>query len=134
MADQADIAVTPQPIPEGNVVGREERIEYRDQDGNLLSDEQVQELVAEGKASFQTKYETSTRLVDAEGNEIPSSGAVAPDHPDVEGQNPDTKGVQEGEPKSQPAEAEVPSGESSKERDMKAKPASDANEATARGE
>ncbi len=49
-----------------SIVNREERIEYRDQDGNLLDPEQVKELV--GKVSFRTKYETKTRLVDADGN------------------------------------------------------------------
>lgn len=46
----------------------EEKIEYRDEDGNLLDEEQVKAL--EGKVSFSTRYETRTRLVDAAGNEI----------------------------------------------------------------
>jgi len=123
-------AVTPQAAGEPNVVGREERVEYRDQDGNLLNDEQVQALLVEGKATFQTKYETRTRTIDEAGNELPGPGSsqIAPQHPDVDGQNPDTKGVPE-EHKSRPADAQVPLG-SSKERDTQAKPASDANEAT----
>lgn len=57
--------------PQGqHVVGQEERIEYRDQDGNLLNDEQVISLQKEGKVSFQTRYETRTRLINAEGREL----------------------------------------------------------------
>lgn len=113
---------------EPNILSQEEHVEYRDQNGNLLNPEQVQELVAEGKASFQTKYETRTRLVDEYGNEVNSSG-VAPDHPDVDGQNPDTKGVPEEKGRSQPAEVKA-GGSVKKEDDGKAKPASDASEAT----
>ena len=46
----------------------EEKVEYRDEDGNLLDEEQVKAL--EGKVSFSTRYETRTRLVDAAGNEV----------------------------------------------------------------
>ncbi len=49
-------------------------MEYRDQDGNLLNEEQVKAL--EGKVEFKTRYETRTRVVDAYGNEI-----VAPEGP-----------------------------------------------------
>ena len=128
-ASQDDSIVTPQPAGEQHIIGREERIEYRDQDGNLLDESQVSELQAEGKVSFETKYQTRTRLVDAEGNEIPGSDGVAPNHPDVDGQNPDTKGVKE-DPNSKPADAEVSPGSLNKEENGKAMPASDANEAT----
>jgi dolichyl-phosphate-mannose-protein mannosyltransferase len=78
-------------------VHTEERVEYRDQDGNLLNEEQVKAL--EGKVEFKTRYETRTRVVDAQGNEIllpagaevpqeqeqPAAPPVAPPHPDVEG-------------------------------------------------
>ena len=50
----------------------EEKIEYRDEEGNLLDDEQVQAL--EGKVSFSTRYETRTRLVDEFGNEVWQDG------------------------------------------------------------
>lgn len=76
----------------------EERVEYRDQDGNLLNEEQVKAL--EGKVEFKTRYETRTRVVDAQGNEIllpadeqPAEAreqeqpGVAPPHPDVEGKS-----------------------------------------------
>lgn len=120
-------AVTPQ-VGEPNVIGREERVEYRDQDGNLLNEAQVASLLAEGKASFQTKYETRTRMVDEYGNEVNPSG-VAPDHPDVQGVDPSTKGVPEEKANSKPAEANAGSSVK-KEEDSKAKPASDASEAT----
>jgi dolichyl-phosphate-mannose-protein mannosyltransferase len=64
---KVDVHVTPQ--QPGNFEGvTEEKIEYRDEDGNLLNDEQVAAL--EGKVSFQTRYETRTRLVDEAGNEV----------------------------------------------------------------
>ena len=46
----------------------EEKVEYRDENGNLLDEEQVRAL--QGKVSFSTRYETRTRLVDEAGNEI----------------------------------------------------------------
>jgi dolichyl-phosphate-mannose-protein mannosyltransferase len=121
-------AVTPQAdAPAGAVIGREEKIEYRDQDGNLLNDDQVKSLMSEGKAKFETKYETKTRLVDEQGNEIQQP--YAPDHPDVEGQNPDTKGVPDNQANKKPAEAQA--GSSGKQGNQKeAKPASDADRAT----
>jgi dolichyl-phosphate-mannose-protein mannosyltransferase len=89
-----------------------------------LNDEQVSELIKEGSATFQTKYETRTRLVDAAGNEIQGHEGFAPEHPDAEGASPETKKAPEGEG------AQLPSGSEGKERDTQAKPASEANEAT----
>ena len=128
---EGDSAVTPQAEAEQRVIGREERVVYRDQDGNLLNDEQVAALQAEGKVTFKTKYETRTRLVDADGNEIPDSDGVAPEHPDYEGMNPDTKGLPDDERRSQPADAEMSNaGSGNREGDSKPRPASDASEAT----
>ncbi|KAL9114827.1 MAG: hypothetical protein Q9227_001070 [Pyrenula ochraceoflavens] len=125
--------VTPQaPAPppgDQQVIGREERVEYRDQNGNLLNSEQVSQLEKEGKVTFKTKYETRTRLVDAAGNEI-EDGPVAPEHPDAEGQNPDTQGVGEVQANSAPAQAPVGGSDVNKEGDGKPKPASDASAAT----
>jgi dolichyl-phosphate-mannose-protein mannosyltransferase len=122
-------------IGEPRVIGQEEKVEYRDQDGNMLDEAQVQALLAEGKASFSTKYETRTRLVDEDGNLVDEQSSeinppvVAPDHPDVEGQNPSTKGVPEEQANKSPPEARA--GGSVKEvDDGKAKPASDASAAT----
>lgn len=125
--------MTPQAAPPVNsprVLGKDERVEYRDQDGNLLNDEQVASLMAEGKASFSTKYETETKLVDEFGNIIPEPKSVAPDHPDVEGQNPDTKGSSDASRK--PAQADIPSeaADNKEVRSPEAQPASEASEAT----
>lgn len=62
----------------------------------MLNEEQVKAL--EGKVEFKTRYETRTRVVDAQGNEVllpveegkeqggeEKVEAVAPPHPDVEG-------------------------------------------------
>ena len=85
-APQSNVAVTPQASAAESVLSREEKIEYRDQDGNLLNEDQVKEL--EGKVSFSTRYETRTRVVDAQGHEIADglAGAegFAPPHPDVD--------------------------------------------------
>ena len=114
------------------MINREEKVEYRDQNGNLLNEEQIQKLKEDGNVKFQTKYETRTRMVDANGSEIPMPSGWAPQHPDVQGQNPDTKGVPEGDGKSVPAEAPVSSGRSVDDQEQKQpKPASDVNEATA---
>ena len=113
------------------VIGREEKVEYRDQNGNLLNEEQVKQLKEAGNATFKTKYETRTRMVDADGNEISIPSGWAPEHPDVQGQNPDTKGLPESDGKSKPADASVSYGQSVHESEQKMpKPASDANEAT----
>ena len=80
-----DANVTPQPAGDPQV-SRVEKVEYRDQDGNLLNEAQVKELA--GKVSFQTRYETKTRVIDSEGNEIHEEAAGAdghaPPHPDVD--------------------------------------------------
>ena len=79
-----------------SIVSREEKIEYRDQDGNLLDEAAVKAL--EGKVSFKTRYETRTRLVDGSGSVIEPEQAVAaeqagvaPPHPDEQGGEPETK-------------------------------------------
>ncbi|CCU81989.1 unnamed protein product [Blumeria hordei] len=52
------------PLAGHSVLSRIEKVEYRDQDGNLLDLNQVKSL--EGKVSFKTRYETRTRLADSE--------------------------------------------------------------------
>ena len=88
----SEAIVTPQASAAESILSREEKIEYRDQDGNLLDEAQVKAL--EGKVSFSTRYETRTRLVDAHGREVaggPAGGeGFAPPHPDVE-REPETK-------------------------------------------
>ena len=105
LAQQANPEVSGAPVvpPGQRLVHTEERVEYRDQDGNLLNEEQVKAL--EGKVEFKTRYETRTRVVDAQGNEVllpageqapppvqqeeaaaaPPVQPVAPPHPDAEG-------------------------------------------------
>ncbi|KAK2017959.1 dolichyl-phosphate-mannose-protein mannosyltransferase [Colletotrichum eremochloae] len=122
------------------VLSREEKVEYRDQNGNLLNEEQVKAL--KGKVEFKTKYETRTRVVDASGNEVQmpeggwpqelgqdQGGNVAPPHPDVQGVDPETK-VKVDE-SVVPKAAESVQGQKEAEQ-KKAKPASDGGkEATA---
>jgi len=119
--------------PGHSIVSREEKVEYRDQDGNLLDPEQVKSL--EGKVSFKTRYETRTRLIDPQGNEIimPEDAGVAPPHPDVEGSDPETVGIPEPEILEKPASQIVEIADESKEvksDKQSAKPASEGNEAT----
>ncbi|KAG4431792.1 hypothetical protein IFR05_012731 [Cadophora sp. M221] len=131
--------VSPPPlVPGQSILSREEKVEYRDQDGNLLDPEQVKAL--EGKVSFKTRYETRTRLVDAQGNEIAQPEdpkPVAPPHPDVEGPDSSTVGKPEPDSQDKPAaQREVQADESKEENIAKAdtgaaKPASEGNEATA---
>ncbi|PGH26727.1 hypothetical protein AJ80_01673 [Polytolypa hystricis UAMH7299] len=124
-------AVTPLPVAAESLVSRVDSVVYRDQDGNILNEEQVAELQKDGKVSFETRYETRTRVIDAEGRELSYEQKNAPDHPDAEGQNPETAGKND-EPAS-PADkpASVPGEEKSVERDDdKPKPASEGNEAT----
>jgi dolichyl-phosphate-mannose-protein mannosyltransferase len=88
-------------------------------------------LERDGKVTFQTRYETKTRLVDAEGNLIPDEEAeklqgYAPQHPDVEGQNPETPNKEE-RGGDRPATPSAGDGEEAK---GTPRPASDMNEAT----
>ncbi|KAF7546643.1 hypothetical protein G7Z17_g8282 [Cylindrodendrum hubeiense] len=123
------------PMEQHRVIAKEEKIEYRDQDGNLLDPEQVKSL--EGKVEFKTKYETQTRVVDEAGNEInaPEGGwpedlaGVAPPHPDVEGVNSETVKGKDDEAVAQDYEASQ-DGEKEAE-ESKPKPASEQKDATA---
>ena len=77
---QDDTTDVPKVNPDGNVVKLEEHIEYRDEEGNVLNDEQVKAL--EGLVEFKTRYETKTRLLDEYGNELPEGyGQEAVDVP-----------------------------------------------------
>lgn len=127
--------VSEAPIPPGQrLVKREERVEYRDQDGNILDPEQVKEL--EGKVEFKTRYETRTRMLNDAGEEVedsvdeetPAKAGVAPPHPDVEGVDSPTA--------QNKVDESVPPAKESVEGDHEArakqpKPASEKNEASA---
>lgn len=92
----------------------------------------------EGKVSFKTRYETRTRLVDAQGNEVPQpdQDGVAPPHPDVEGPDRETVGVPEQQVKAAPNAQKNVKVDESKEQKIAgsaaaaAEPASQGNEAT----
>ncbi|KAF2275062.1 dolichyl-phosphate-mannose-protein mannosyltransferase 1 [Westerdykella ornata] len=132
----------PPPEKELPILSKEQRIEYRDENGRILNEEEVKAL--EGKVSFKTRYETRTRVVDAQGNEIRDElidarvvdgSPVAPPHPDVEGRNPETK-EEKGEAEASDAPPTVEAVEDQqKERSVEAekkdaKPASEAQAAT----
>lgn len=91
------------PVPFGqSIVSREEKVEYRDQNGNILDPEEVKAL--EGKVSFKTRYETRTRLVDGSGNVVDQENAgVAPPHPEDDNVDPETVPVLEPEIQEAPA-------------------------------
>ena len=125
--------VTPHASVDQASVHREEKIEYRDQDGQLLNEEEVSSL--EGKVSFSTRYETRTRVLDAEGNEVEDSYAgTAPPHP--ADQEPETAiDEPEDDGRDYPATAS-PEDDLGKEKsvrkndDGKPRPASEAKDAT----
>jgi dolichyl-phosphate-mannose-protein mannosyltransferase len=145
MSEQAVMSAPPEDLPKDlPVLSKEERIEYRDENGRILDEEEVAELA--GKVSFKTRYETRTRIVDAQGNEIyeglvdgqrgEDEAGVAPPHPDVEGQNPETQ--QDSEPAAVsdvPPSVEVEEDQekekSVEQETQEAKPASEAQAATA---
>ncbi|KAJ5819812.1 hypothetical protein N7474_005403 [Penicillium riverlandense] len=121
--EPSEAAVTDHPIP-----GDKARIEYRDQNGNLLPEDLVNSLRAEGKVKFETRYEANAKLEHGHEVDVVDGKIVHPPHPDVEGQNPETHGNSEA-PES-PASA--PGNEPSVEwqGSQEAKPASEGNEAT----
>ncbi|KAK4215822.1 glycosyltransferase [Rhypophila decipiens] len=129
-------AVSGAPPPVGQkILSREERVEYRDQNGNLLNEEQVKAL--EGKVEFKTRYETRTRVVDADGNEIVAPESVVP--PPVAPPHPDVEGVDRETPKRLVPDEPVPVAEKSVEGEKEAeekvaKPASENTEATGKQE
>lgn len=133
----SDAVVTPQASADPLILAREEKIEYRDQDGNLLNEEQVAALA--GKVSFSTRYETRTKLVDEAGNEIDDGPAgaegFAPPHPDVDREPETAGGVPEDDGRDRPATAS-PEDDIRKEKLVEKsktgapRPASEVNEAT----
>ncbi|KZF20515.1 glycosyltransferase family 39 protein [Xylona heveae TC161] len=103
--------VTPQKAPDLPLLRKEQRLEYRDQDGNILNEEQIAAL--EGKVSFSTRYETRTRVLDGAGNVVleGSAGTEAPalPHPEVQGENPETESKAEESALRQPVAVAVDS-------------------------
>lgn len=121
----------------------EEVYEYRDQNGRLLDDEEVKAL--EGKVSFSTRYETRTRLVDTQGNELAGDDGdgVAAEDAGVagtiaEGENQETSGAGQEAPSASPPHVEV-AADLAKEKSVEAsrlvaEPESDAVIATGKDE
>jgi dolichyl-phosphate-mannose-protein mannosyltransferase len=132
--------VTPGQAAEGVVV--EEAVEYRDEKGNLLNEEQAKEL--EGKVSFSTKHAARNVTVDSKGRSMrkevnANDGAIqgsshAPAHPDAEMQPETSQDRPEAHDGDKPASASPEDDikkEKSAEKDKgKPKPASDAKPAT----
>ena len=144
--------MTPQPPGAEDAVHTEERVEYRDEKGNILNEEEIAAL--DGKVSFNTRYETRTRVLDANGNEIEEGsmaspgvaggdksapggggGKHAPPHPDVDRQPETFPDGNENDKREYPATAS-PEDDIGKEKSVegknkkKAKPASDGKKAT----
>lgn len=129
--DDAD--VTPLPLGQAHA-SIERRVEYRDQDGNILDEEQVAALLKNADVSFETKYETRTKVIDEQGREIPEEVLHAPPHPDVEGQNPETVERKDAQlPVEQPPSSDGEEESLMKEQE-KPKPASEDNEAATKQE
>ncbi|KAJ5119678.1 Dolichyl-phosphate-mannose--protein mannosyltransferase 1 [Penicillium atrosanguineum] len=115
----------PAAVTEPKMSGSMARVEYRDQHGNILPEDLVASLRADGKVKFETRYESLASHENAQEVPIvdgkpvfpePPAQAQAPPHPDVEGQNPETE-----DNTRSAEESKVP----------QAKPASEGNEATA---
>lgn len=121
-------SVTPEALP--SIRGKKARVEFRDQNGNVLPESLVAHLQKEGKVSFETRYEYRSRL--ANGHEVDVvDGKVAPPHPDVQGQNPETVEKKEQQPvKDIPAPAAGEESSVEESSSPEPKPASEGNEAT----
>lgn len=112
--------------------GKKARVEFRDQDGNVLDESLVAQLQQQGKVSIESRFEYRSRL--ANGHEVDIiDGKVAPPHPDVEGQNPETIGRKDQWPVEDipaPAAAEKESSAGQESSSRQPEPASEGNEAT----
>ena len=108
----------------------DDKVEYRDAEGNAINEAQAKEL--EAKASFTTKYETKTRILDADGHVIMVDGSGVAPPPNVD---PGTKGIPEKDARDSPPsvspESDIKNERSIEKEDAgKPKPGSEANEAT----
>lgn len=129
--DEAAEASDPAAVTAPKIQGSMARVEYRDQNGKILDEKLVASLRAEGKVKFETRYDAGHKMENA--HEVPVvDGQLAPPHPDVQGQNPETGSAPEDSvPPESPASV-VDGNESSAEyqRSTEARPASEGNEAT----
>ncbi|KAJ5124727.1 uncharacterized protein N7515_008552 [Penicillium bovifimosum] len=131
-AGEAAQASDPAAVTAPKIQGSVARVEYRDQNGKVLDEALVASLRAEGKVKFETRYDSGPPMQNA--HEVPVvDGQLAPPHPDVEGQNPETgKEPKDSVPPESPASvAEGNERSVEQPRSMEeAKPASEGNEAT----
>lgn len=124
---ESDPAAVTAPKLKGSVA----RVEYRDQNGKVLDENLVASLRAEGKVKFETRYEAGHPLENA--HEVPIvDGQLAPPHPDVQGQNPETASAPEDivPPESPASVADGNERSVEQPSSMEAKPASEGNDAT----
>jgi dolichyl-phosphate-mannose-protein mannosyltransferase len=99
-------AVTPLVDEQGyQILSKEEKVEYRDENGNVLDDAQVEAL--RGQVEFQTRYETRTRLVDGDGKEIYNK-VVEGSGPEIAGLDEEPHVAEKPEPEPETAPAQVP--------------------------
>ncbi|KAJ6178439.1 hypothetical protein N7519_008900 [Penicillium mononematosum] len=121
----------PAAVTAPKIAGSMARVEYRDQNGQVLDENLVASLRAEGKVKFETRYEPGQPLQNA--HEVPVvDGQLAPPHPDVQGQNPETGSAPEDSvpPESPASVADGNERSVEQSSSMEAKPASEGNEAT----
>lgn len=111
------------------IQGTQARVEYRDQQGNILDEALVESLRKEGKVSFETRHETRTRLEHGHLMDV-VDGKVAPPHPDVEGQNPETQDKPEEVVEESPASVPGSGSSVAEPNSPEPEPASEGNEAT----
>lgn len=126
-AQESDPAAVTAPKIQGSMA----RVEYRDQNGKVLDENLVASLRAEGKVKFETRYEPGQPLQNA--HDVPIvDGQLAPPHPDVQGQNPETGSAPEDSvpPESPASVADGNERSVEQSSSMEAKPASEGNEAT----
>jgi len=81
-------------------------VEYRDENGNVLDDAQVEAL--RGQVEFQTRYETRTRLVDGDGKEIYNKVVEGSGPAPIAGLDEESHVAEKPEPEPETAQAEAP--------------------------
>ena len=100
-------AVTPLVDEQGyQILSKEEKVEYRDENGNVLDDAQVEAL--RGQVEFQTRYETRTRLVDGDGKEIYNKVVEGSGPAPIAGLDEESHVAEKPEPEPETAQAEAP--------------------------
>uniref|UniRef100_A0A060T6Y3 Dolichyl-phosphate-mannose--protein mannosyltransferase n=1 Tax=Blastobotrys adeninivorans TaxID=409370 RepID=A0A060T6Y3_BLAAD len=68
---QSDPGVTPSASKDSfSMLGQEQSVEYRDENGDLMDPEIAQKLIAEGNVEVRTQSSTANRYFDKDGNEI----------------------------------------------------------------